>query len=97
MYGIFTDIWLIFMVNDGKCLDIPYMDPMGMRKKTSNRKKSSPNHWSGQIITTSAEVTPNGGLVRASPQNALNSGLGIILNCLDWWLGSSHAFFQCDV
>ncbi len=26
-----------------------------------------------QIIATSAEVTPNGGLVRESPQNALNS------------------------
>ena len=28
MYGIFTYIWLIFMVNVGKCL--PYMDAMGM-------------------------------------------------------------------
>ncbi len=34
-----------------------------------------------QIITTSAEVTLNGGLVRESPQNPLNSGLGIILMC----------------
>ena len=34
---------------------------------------------SGQIITTSAEVTLNGGLVRESPPNPLNSGLGIIL------------------
>ena len=33
---------------------------------------------SGQIIATSAEVTLNGGLVRESPQNPLNSGLGII-------------------
>ena len=32
-------------------------------------------HESGQIIATSAEVTPNGGLVRESPQNPLNSGL----------------------
>ena len=32
---------------------------------------------SGQIITTSAEVTLNGGLVRESLQNPLNSGLGI--------------------
>jgi len=43
-----------------------------------------------QIIATSAEVTPNGGLVRESPpnvhrpvrespQNYLNSGLGIII------------------
>ena len=29
---------------------------------------------SGQFITTSAEVTPNGGLVRESPQNGLKSG-----------------------
>ena len=36
---------------------------------------------SGQIITTSAEVTPNGGLVRESPPNPLNSGLGIIVIC----------------
>ena len=39
---------------------------------------------SGQIIATSAEVTPNGGLVRESPQNPLNSGLGIILICPGW-------------
>ena len=38
---------------------------------------------SRQIITTSAEVTLNGGLVRESPQNPLNSGLGIILICPD--------------
>ena len=38
---------------------------------------------SGQI-TTSAEVTPNGGLVRESPQYPLNSGLGIIVICPDW-------------
>ncbi len=37
----------------------------------------------GQIITTSAEVTLNGGLVRESPQNPLNSGLGIIQICSD--------------
>ena len=60
---------------------MPYMDPMGMGKKPRIEKNplQTPNHWSGQIITTSAEVTPNGGLVRASPQNALNSGLGIIV------------------
>ena len=47
-------------------------------------KRSFKNHsWaqSGQIITTSAEVTLNGGLVRESSQNPLNSGLGIILIC----------------
>ena len=40
--------------------------------------------FSGQSITTSAEVTLNGGLVRESPQNPLNSGLGIILICPDF-------------
>ena len=30
-----------------------------------------------------AEVTPNGGLVRESSQNPLNSGLGIIVICPD--------------
>ena len=34
-----------------------------------------------QITTTSAEVTLNGGLVRESPKNPLNSGLGIIVIC----------------
>ena len=37
----------------------------------------------GQIITTSADVTLNGGLIRELPQNPLNSGLGIILICPD--------------
>ena len=31
-------------------------------------------HESEQFITTSAEVTPNGGLVRESPQNGLKIG-----------------------
>ena len=38
---------------------------------------------SGQIITTSADVTLNGGLIRELPQNPLNSGFGIILICPD--------------
>ncbi len=38
---------------------------------------------SGQMITTSADVTLNGGLIRELPQNPLNSGLGIILICPD--------------
>ena len=42
-------------------------------------------HKSGQIITTSPEVTLNGGLIRELPQNPLNSGLGIILICPDKW------------
>ena len=40
---------------------------------------------SGQIIATSAEVTLNGGLVRESLSNALNSGLGIIVICPASW------------
>ena len=59
--------------------------------KFSGRKKKTRNYGStydmtnpsGQIITTSAEVTPNGGLIRELPQNPLNSGLGIILICPD--------------
>ena len=43
-------------------------------------------HSSGQTITTSAEVTLNGGLVRESHQNPLNSGLGIILICADYYI-----------
>ena len=39
-------------------------------------------HFSGQIIATSAEVTPNGGLVRkSSPKSRKHSGLGIIVIC----------------
>ena len=38
---------------------------------------------SGQIITKSADVTLNGGLIRELPQNPLNSGLGILLICPD--------------
>ena len=41
---------------------------------------------SGQIITTSAEVTLNGGLIMELPQNPLNSGLGIILICQEMYL-----------
>ena len=36
--------------------------------------------YAGHIVT-SPEVTPNGGLVWESPQNALNSGLGIMVIC----------------
>ena len=49
------------------------------------------NIISGQIIATSAEVTPNGGLVRESPQNALNSGLGIIVICPDYIVCPDYA------
>ena len=47
--------------------------------------------WSGQIITTSAEVTLNGGLIRELPQNPLNSGLGIILICPEMMFLSTWA------
>ena len=50
---------------------------------------------SGQIITTSAEVTLNGGLIRELPQNPLNSGLGIILICPDV-SDTSLAMQVCD-
>ena len=49
-----------------------------------------PIHVSGKIIATSAEVTPNGGLVRDSPQHVLNSGLGIIVICPDVWYICLH-------
>ena len=45
-------------------------------------------HLSGQFITTSAEVTPNGGLVRESPQNGLKLGLGFIINCPDLYIAT---------
>ena len=58
-------------------------------------------HVSGQFMTTSAEVTLNGGLVRDSTravsctvreslQNPLNSGLGIILICPAVWYIHLH-------
>ena len=40
---------------------------------------------SGQIITTSAEVTPNGGFVRESPKNPFDSGFDIIVIYPDWF------------
>ena len=45
--------------------------------------------YSGQIITTSAEVTLNGGLIRELPPNPPNSGLGIILICPAIYIGCS--------
>ena len=39
MYGIYTYIWLIFMVNVGK-YTIPYMDPMGNRFSKKKDKSS---------------------------------------------------------
>ena len=54
---------------------------MGSTKKQALSPQAY--YTSGQIITTSAEVTLNGGLIRELPQNPLNSGLGIILICPD--------------
>ena len=47
---------------------------------------------SGQIIATSAKVTPHGGLVWESPQNPRNSGLGIIYSNLPRLLVESTFF-----
>ena len=52
------------------CFDLFFSHNFGMKLG----KKS------GQFITTSAEVTPNGGLVRES-QNGLKLGWGFIINC----------------
>ena len=50
---------------------------------------------SGQIITTSADLTPNGGLIRELPKNPLNSGLGIILICPDIY--NIHIYQQVKI
>ena len=52
---------------------------------------------SGQIIATSAEVTLNCGLVRESPQNPLNSGLGIILICPEWFISWKNPIKMDDL
>ena len=63
-------------------------------KRVFFRKIIIPATWriipARQIITTSAEVTLNGGLVKESPPNPLNSGLGIILICPESQLASSY-------
>ena len=68
------------------------------KRETSSRKlgvkiiKEAPQ-ISAEIIATSAEVTPNKGLVKESPQNDLNSGLGIIVICpeiFEWAFVSSN-------
>ena len=43
----------------------------------------------GNFLTTSADVTLNGGLIRELPQNPLNSGLGNILICPDSMISST--------
>ena len=66
---------------------VKFPHPSGFLKKKMVVKQTSFSalFWdgSGQIIATSAEVTPNGGLVRESSHNPLNSGLGIIVICPD--------------
>ena len=50
-----------------------------------------------QIITTSAEVTPKCGLVRESPLEVLNSGLGSIVDCPDLYtfkMLAAYALFR---
>ncbi len=59
------------------------------------KKAAGGDILSGQIITTSAEVTLNGGLIRELPQNPLNSGLGIILICPDSLVGDIPIFYFC--
>ena len=67
-------------------LELDSLGPLHFRLsggKTEKRGRNIENMIPGQIITTSAEVTPNGGLVGEFPQNDLNSGLGIIVICPD--------------
>ena len=44
MYGIYTYIWLIFMVNVGT-VNIPYMDPMGFSKWLRNHDDRKSPKW----------------------------------------------------
>ena len=53
---------------------------------TVTGRRLHPTYIFGQIITTSAEVTLNGGLIRELPQNPLNLSLGIILICPDIYI-----------
>ena len=61
---------------------------IGSRANKQQGKRA--NKSSGQIITTSAEVTLNGGLIRELPPNPLNSGLGIILICPESYILGSN-------
>ena len=81
--------WLVVMVVDGWEV-INFNSVFGGKVECKNNLKlevwehrQEYIHLSGQIITTSAEVTLNGGLARESPQNLLNSGLAITLICPD--------------
>ncbi len=84
---------LVRTVSCGHHLLLPIMTPLlGVETMSQIAEIISALHWSGQIIATSAEVTPNGGLVRESRKNALNSGLGIIVICPGWWIVMKHGF-----
>ncbi len=99
--GVFlVQCWVRLLMFRWWCWEIPAFQQF-KRYPTGNshtfffpgeNRKIMENHLtqekSGQIITTSAEVTLNGGLVRESPPNSLNSGLGIILLiCPEKWRG----------
>ena len=56
-----------------------------MGRKGENQARNPRFIWANYNDQT-AEVTPNGGLLRESPQNALNSGLGIIVICPDLYI-----------
>ena len=78
---------------------VPWADEMGRSKTTHKWRDMGGAYKSGQIITTSADVTLNCGLVRESPQYPLNSGLGNVFffsphlyttGFLDLWFFLSH-------
>ena len=61
---------------------------LGVKQPTKNMVKDESSHVclvniAGKIITTSAEVTFNSGLVRDSLPNPLDSGLVLIVVCPD--------------
>ena len=62
MYGIFTYIWLIFIVNVGR-YDIPYMDAMGIFETTyPGRDRLQPPSTSqrrlGGLVRTHGDLNP---------------------------------------
>ena len=79
MYGIFTYIWLIFMVNVG----IPYMDPMGNNKNGENRNERSEQIIETQFLFEGRVISP-GALIWALflflLTNSMLSGDVYILN-----------------
>ena len=57
--------------------------PATRARGVEDRARRTVRESQRQIITTSAQVTPNGGLVGEFPQHPLNSGLGNIVICPD--------------